>query len=147
MALKIRRLAGETSPKIDFKRVYIPKDKGKFRPLGVPKAAYRVWLHMLNQLLVNWFLIKGLYPDSQHGFIPKRGTMTAWKQILNDVIQAKDIYEFDLKGLFDIVKLDAIVKELAKAKIPEWVNDYIYSINSSLVSLKPPYRIDESEAL
>lgn len=73
---------------------------------------------MLNQLLVNFLLTRNLFPVSQHGFIPGRGTMTAWKELLERALGARDIYEFDLKSFFDSVRLDAISEELRNHDVP-----------------------------
>lgn len=39
--------------------------------------------------------------SNQHGFLPGRGTLTAWRDILSRAISKPDIYEFDYKGFFD----------------------------------------------
>jgi len=51
-------------------------------------------------------------PDWQHGFLPKRGTLTAWRKILETTIKAKYIYEFDLKGFFDNVNVTGVLDYL-----------------------------------
>jgi len=84
LARKVKFLASTPYQKLDYRRVYIEKSNGKLRPLGVPSPAWRVYLHMLNQLLV--FRLDKTISDAQHGFRPSRGTLTAWEAILSKVI-------------------------------------------------------------
>jgi hypothetical protein len=64
------------------------------------------------------YRLKDKIHPNQHGFVPGRGTMTAWKTIINEVIKAKDIYEIDLKRAFDSVSLSYIAKTLHKYGLP-----------------------------
>lgn len=52
--------------------------------------------------------------DHQHGFYRGRGTKTAWKEVLNVVLNAENIYEFDLKGFFPSVDVQQTVFLLEK---------------------------------
>ena len=88
-----------------YRRVYIPKNE-THRPLGVPSEEWRLVLHMLSNFLNIW-LRKYTLP-SQHDFIPGRGTLTAWKEILEKVIKAKYIYECDLKQFFPSINVNYI---------------------------------------
>jgi hypothetical protein len=89
-----------------YKRVYQDKNPlgsnvvgnqtGTYRPLGVPSLAWRTFTSM-------WILgLNGAYDvdRNQHGFIPKRGTLTAWKQVAHEVLNSRNIYEIDFKGYF-----------------------------------------------
>lgn len=69
---------------------------------------------------------------SQHGFMPGRGTLTAWKQILKDDLLAKPfIYECDFVSFFDTVSLGYLSDRMLEMGFPVKLVDYLYDLNSS----------------
>jgi hypothetical protein len=119
--------------------MYLPKAVNKYRPLGVPTIAWRLYLAMW-LLPINGYLTP--HPN-QHGFIPTRGTLTAWRQVSSQVIPARNILEIDLKGFFPSVSpsmarqaIRILEKTEGKTSImPVNVLQYLTDINYSKPSL------------
>lgn len=100
---------------ISFHRTYIPKNAekelcaGNARPLGVPSPEWRVYLHMLNNLIV-W--ARRGKEGTQHAYSPGRGVITAWRDVITNLPKWDYVYEFDLKGYFDNVSHTGIINRL-----------------------------------
>jgi hypothetical protein len=122
----------------DHKIKLIPKPNGEMRPLGIPSPAWRVLLHGLNNILLVWFSAY-LHP-SQHGFIPGRGTLTAWQDI-STKLTSSHIYEFDLRKFFDTVNLSYLSKLLKITGIPIHIADTIIKWNQTLPRRSPRHGI------
>jgi len=126
---ELRRLWRKLSRKLrrqdcdlEFSRRWISKNeeaKDYSRPLGVPTIEWRV-ISLLNlEIIERWFQGRNLLEDFQHGGRSSRGLVTCWKAIYPK-LQAKCIFEFDLKGFFDNVSQDRIVEILERELGSRW---------------------------
>jgi hypothetical protein len=100
--------------------------------------------------MLNNFLFQFLYTnflDSQHGFIKGKGTLTAWRDIFNKVIKARNIYECDLRQFFPSISHAIIEQELVNAGLPRMIIKWIDKINCNTPILPKIRLLDESETL
>jgi hypothetical protein len=111
-------------PPMDTTRFYVEKANGKLRPIGAPDPLWRIVLNMTNSFLV-WFM-EPIHQECQHAYRPGRGTGTAWRSLIqNNVLRKPYVYEYDLKGFFDNVKVEPILEFLQSKGMPkEWSNAF-----------------------
>lgn len=121
---------------IEYHRAYLPKGT-TYRPLGVPTLAWRIYCNMWLTPLNGFISIS----PSQHGFIPGRGTLTAWNQVATEVLNARNIYEIDFQGCFPSITPDLAETGLKEKKLPKALLNFFYAMNWS----KPRFPKDAFE--
>jgi len=87
----------------------------KIRPIGAPIIDSKMISKSFNNLI---YLIKwDSFEDFQHGFRPGRGIHTVTFKLYKEIIDNKklDIYEFDLKGFFNQVRIKWIYSILTRS--------------------------------
>jgi hypothetical protein len=71
--------------------------------------------------------------------------MSAWKEVIEKVLPAKYVYEFDLKNFFGEVSIKAISEELGKFGVPTHIIRYLEEMSRwSVPTLQMVDLVDES---
>ncbi len=104
-------------------RVEIPKGDGKMRKLGIPTVADRI-AQMVVKNHIEPELETIFYPDS-YGYRPKRSAKQALAQARQRCWKYDWVVDMDIKGFFDNISHDLMMRAVRKHTDDKWVLLYV----------------------
>lgn len=108
----IEKLRNEQFYFTPVRRIYIEKNNGSLRPLGVPNFSDKLVQEVLRMLLEAYY--EPRFSNASHGFRPGKGCHTALQYLKQKFQGATWFIEGDIKGCFDNIDHEKLLTILAR---------------------------------
>ena len=112
-----------------------PQVLGNYRPVSCLPAASKLLEIVVCDQLSNYLESNGLLPGNQHGFRPRRSTMTAWQEVQLDwATKGEDglvtgVLLWDLSAAFDTLDCEGACEKLKiyglKERSIQWIRSFL----------------------
>jgi RNA-directed DNA polymerase len=103
--------------------VFIPKKQGGLRPLGIPTVSDRIAQGVVKDYLEPMF--ESIFHPSSFGYRPCRSAHDALAQCRTNCMNHAWVIDVDIKGFFDNISHDKMIKLLELHTKEKWILMYI----------------------
>jgi len=111
-----------------------PDGTKTFRPIGNPHKVHRMYLYLWQSFFV--LFLYSFIGKYQHGFLPGRGTTTAWQR-LQRMIKLPYVWEFDLAGAFPSVNITHTCRRLERLGTPSSIAKFVKDMSLQTIERIP----------